>query len=50
MRPQIDTIAAQCLGTIERLICRDQQSGEIKTRIVRGCDANAYCRGKRSLC
>jgi hypothetical protein len=49
-RRKLDTIAAQCLGAIERLICRGQQSGEIKTRIVRGCDADADCRANRSLC
>jgi len=50
MRRQLDTIAAQCFGAIERLICRDQQRREIKTRIVRDCHANADCRGKRLRC
>ena len=46
LRPHRHAIPAQCLGAIERLICRNQQSGEIKTRVVRGCNANADCRGK----
>ena len=31
---QLDTIATPCLGGIERPVCRIQQRGEIKTRIV----------------
>ena len=44
-----DTIAASLLGAAERLIRLFKERVEVKTGIIRNCDAHAYSGGKSML-